>query len=127
MFVALLGHFIAGVPGAVVANGSAVRPELHRRLRSLAGRRTPSSGMLAYRRTDRSRAVTIGLIAASALIIAQGANRDCASVAITATTFALVYWTGISPLVAIACAALLGSAGSYKAGNEGFQHRPGLC
>ena len=55
--------------------------------------------------------VTIGLIAASALIIAQGADRDWASVAITATTFALVYWTRISPLVAFACAALLGLGG----------------
>ena len=55
--------------------------------------------------------VTIGLIAASALIIAHGADRDWACLAITATTFVLVYWTRISPLGAFACAALLGLGG----------------
>jgi len=55
--------------------------------------------------------VTIGLIAASALIIARGADRDWACLAITAATFALVYWTRISPLLAFACAALLGLGG----------------
>jgi chromate transporter len=55
--------------------------------------------------------VTIGLIAASALIIARAADHDLAGFAITAATFALVYWTRIPPLVAFAGAALLGLAG----------------
>jgi chromate transporter len=55
--------------------------------------------------------VTIGLIAASALIIARGADRDWACFAITATTFAVVYWTRLSPLVVFACAALVGLVG----------------
>jgi len=55
--------------------------------------------------------VTIGLIAASALIIARGADRDWAGLAITATTFAVAYWSRVSPLVVFACAALLGLVG----------------
>jgi chromate transporter len=55
--------------------------------------------------------VTVGLIAASALIIARAADHDVASFAITAATFALVYWTRMSPLVAFAAAALLGLGG----------------
>jgi len=55
--------------------------------------------------------VTIGLIAASALIIARGADRNSASLAISATTFAVVYWTRLSPLAVFAGAALVGLVG----------------
>jgi len=44
-------------------------------------------------------------------IIARGADGDWASFAITATTFAVVYWTRLSPLVVFACAALAGLVG----------------
>jgi chromate transporter len=110
MFVALLGHFIAGVPGAAVATVAMCGPscilayavsQLVERFRDARWRIVIQAGLVP---------VTIGLIAASALIIAQGADRGWASVAITATTFALVYWTRISPLVAFVCAALLGLA-----------------
>jgi chromate transporter len=53
----------------------------------------------------------LDFIAASALIVARAADRNWASLAITATTFAIVYWTRLSPLVVFACAALLGLAG----------------
>jgi chromate transporter len=55
--------------------------------------------------------VTIGLITASALIIARAADHDWAGFAVTAATFAFVYWTRLSPLVALACAASLGLGG----------------
>jgi hypothetical protein len=47
----------------------------------------------------------------SALIIVRGADRDWASFAITATTFAVVYWTRLSPRVVFACTALAGLVG----------------
>jgi chromate transporter len=75
MFVALLGHFIAGVPGAIVATVAMCGP----------------TGLLAFvvsRVFERFRAarltvaiqaglvpVTIGLIAASALIIARASDH----------------------------------------------------
>lgn len=111
MFVALLGHFIAGVPGAVIATMAMCGPScvlacaVSRtvdRFRTARWRIAIQAGLVP---------VTIGLIAASALIIAQGADRDWIGFAITAATFALVYWTRISPLVAFACAALLGLGG----------------
>ena len=111
MFVALLGHFIAGVPGAAVATAAMCGPswvvayvvsQVAAHFRQARGRIAIQAGPVP---------VAIGLIAASALIVAQGADRDCACVTVTATTFALVYWTRISPLVAFACAALLGLGG----------------
>jgi hypothetical protein len=45
------------------------------------------------------------------LIIARAADHDWAGFAVTAATFAFVYWTRLSPLVAFACAALLGLGG----------------
>ena len=55
--------------------------------------------------------VTIGLIAASALIVARAADRDAATFLITAASFALAYWTRITPLAALAAAAGLGLIG----------------
>ena len=111
MFVALLGHFIAGAPGAVVATVAMCGPscvlayavsQVVDRFREARWRIAIQAGLVP---------VTIGLIAASALIIAQAADHEWAGIAVTAATFALVYWTRFSPLLAFACAALLGLAG----------------
>lgn len=111
MFVALLGHFIAGVPGAAIATVAMCGPScvlacavarVVERFRHARWRIAMQAGLVP---------VTIGLIAASALIIAQAADQVWTSFAITAATFALVYWTRLSPLVAFAGAALLGLGG----------------
>jgi chromate transporter len=111
MFVALLGHFIAGVPGAVVATVAMCGPtcflaygvsRVFDRFREARWRVAIQAGLVP---------VTIGLIAASALIIARAADHDLAGFGITAATFALVYWTRLPPLVAFAAAALLGLGG----------------
>jgi chromate transporter len=111
MFVALLGHFIAGVPGAVVAMVAMCGPtcflayavsRVFERFRAARWRIAIQAGLVP---------VTIGLIAASALIIARAADHNWAGFAISAATFAVVSWTRISPLVAFAVAALLGLAG----------------
>ena len=111
MFVALLGHFIAGVPGAVVATVAMCGPtcflayavsRVFDRVRAARLRIAIQAGLVP---------VTVGLIAASALIIARAADHDVASFAITAATFAFVYWTRLSPLLAFPYAALLGLGG----------------
>jgi chromate transporter len=55
--------------------------------------------------------MSIGLIAASALIIARAADHDWKTLVITAASFAITYWTRISLLVPLAAAAVLGLAG----------------
>jgi chromate transporter len=111
MFVALLGHFIAGAPGAVVATVAICGPscvlayavsQVVERFREARWRIAIQAGLVR---------VTIGLIAASALITARAADHDWAGFAVTAATFAFVYWTRLSPLVAFACAAPLGLGG----------------
>jgi chromate transporter len=111
VFVALLGHYVAGVPGAVVAMFGMCAP----------------SFMIAYcaaRVIDRFKharwrivlqaglvPVTIGLVASSALIVTTAADHNVATGAITAASFALCYWTRLSPLVALGLAGLLGLTG----------------
>jgi len=111
MFVALLGHFIAGVPGAVVATMAMCGPscvlayavsQVVERFRAARWRIAIQAGLVP---------VTIGLLTASALIIARAADHDWGGFAITAGTFAFVYWTSLSPLLAFAVAALLGLSG----------------
>jgi chromate transporter len=111
MFVALLGHFIAGVPGAVVATVAMCGPtcflayavsRVFDRFRTARWGIAIQAGLVP---------VTIGLIAASALVIARAADHDWSAYVITAATFALVYWTRMPPLIAFAGAAVLGLVG----------------
>jgi chromate transporter len=111
VFVALLGDYIAGVPGALVAIFAMCTP----------------SGVIAYlvaRVIDRFEharwrivmqaglvPVTIGLVASSAFIVARGADRTAVTLLITAATFALCYWTRVTPLIALGLAATLGLLG----------------
>jgi chromate transporter len=55
--------------------------------------------------------VTIGLVAASALVVARAADHGWSTVAITIATAVLVYGTRITPLVPLALAAAVGFAG----------------
>lgn len=55
--------------------------------------------------------ITVGLVAATAYLIARAADHNPATVAITAATAALAYFTRIHPLWAFAAAAALGFAG----------------
>ena len=55
--------------------------------------------------------ITVGLVASSALILARAADRSIATALITAGTFALCYWTRVTPLIPLALAAGLGLTG----------------
>jgi chromate transporter len=55
--------------------------------------------------------VSIGMIAASALVIARAADESWTSIAITGVTAGLAYWTRWNPLWMFAAAGLLGIAG----------------
>jgi len=55
--------------------------------------------------------VTVGLVAATAYLIARTADQNPAAIAISAATAALAYFTRVHPLWAFAAAAALGFAG----------------
>src|SRR5262249_17613143 len=111
VFVTLLGHYIAGIPGALIAMFAMCAPSC-------------TIAYCAARLVDRFRhapwrimlqaalvPVTIGLIASSALIVARAADHGVTTLLITAASFALCYWTRVTPLLALALAALLGLTG----------------
>lgn len=113
VFVVLLGHYVAGVPGALIALFGMCAPSctiaycaarVIDRFKDAPWRIVIQAGLVP---------VTIGLTAASAFIVARAADRSAATFLITAGTFALAYWTRITPLLALALAGALGLLGVF--------------
>jgi len=111
VFVVLLGHYVAGIPGALTAIFGMCAPSctiaygvarVIDRFKGARWRTVIQAGLVP---------VTIGLMAASAFIVARAADRSAVTFLITAATFALVYWTRVTPLVALGLAAALGLTG----------------
>jgi chromate transporter len=111
VFVTLLGYHVAGLAGALAATLAMTAPTsalayavalVFDRFKDAAWRNVVQAGLVP---------VTIGLVAASALIVAQAADRDWKTLVITATAFVIVYWTRMSPLIPLAVAAALGISG----------------
>ncbi|MBV9969108.1 MAG: chromate transporter [Xanthobacteraceae bacterium] len=114
MFVALLGHFIAGVPGAVVTTAAMCGPTCVLAYAvSRVFERFRAATLIAAIRVGLV-PVTIGLIASSALIIARAADHDLRAFLVTGATFAVATWTRMPPLIALAGAAALGLAGLVR-------------
>ncbi len=111
LFVTLIGHHVAGIPGALVATVFMCGPaclvafgisRVFDRFRDRPWRMAVQTGLVP---------VSIGLIGATALIIARSADHDWRTFAVTAASFAVTYWTRISPLYALAVATAAGLAG----------------
>ena len=111
IIVALVGFHVAGVLGAVVAMLAMCGPtgvaayfvgRASERFKGKAWHGAISRGLVP---------VTIGLTAASAIVIATSADYGWAAAALTATTAVICYFTRISPIWIFAAAALLGLAG----------------
>jgi chromate transporter len=112
LIVALIGYHVAGLAGATVATLAMCGPtcvfafyvsHAWNRFRDAPWRAIIQAGILP---------VSIGLIAASALIIAQAAALNWRAVAVTAVTAAVTLRTRINPLWIFVVAALLGLAGA---------------
>jgi chromate transporter len=111
IIVTLIGYHVAGIAGALVATAAMCGPtcvfaffvgrtlERFRDARWLA---TIQAGLVP---------VSVGLIAASAFVVARAADHNWLAVAITAATAAIAYFTRIHPLWCFGAAALLGLAG----------------
>jgi chromate transporter len=111
VIVTLIGQQAGGVLGGLIATLAMCAPScvlafvvsrVFDRFREARWRIAIQAGLIP---------VTIGLVAASALVVARAADHGWSTVAITIATAALVYGTRITPLVPLALAAALGFAG----------------
>jgi chromate transporter len=111
LIVTLVGFQVAGVAGALVATAAMCGPpcvfvyfagRVWHRFRHARWRMVVQAGLVP---------VSIGLIAAAAMVLARAADHTWVAVLITLATAALAYATRIHPLWMFAGAGLLGLAG----------------
>jgi chromate transporter len=111
LIVTLIGWHVAGVIGALVATTALAAPtsvlvygvfHLWNRFRHAPWRRPVQNGLSA---------VTVGLIAASAFLLARAADTGWVALAITVATACVSYLTRLNPLWFFAIAAATGAAG----------------
>lgn len=111
ILVTLIGYHAAGLAGAAVATAAMCGPtclvayavgHLWQRFKDAPWRIAIQAGMVP---------IAIGLIAASALVLARAADTTWVAVVVTLSTAAVGYWTRFNPLWMFALAALLGLGG----------------
>jgi chromate transporter len=111
IIVTLLGYHVAGLAGALVATLAMCGPtcvftyfvgRVWDRFKDAPWRIATQAGLVP---------ISIGLIAASAFILARAADHSWAAAAVTVTTAGIAYFTKLNPLWAFAVAAVLGYAG----------------
>ena len=111
VFVTLLGYHVAGLSGALVATFAMTAPTCV--LTYVVSRVFDHFKDAAWRSVVQAAlvSVTIGLIAASASIVARAADHDWKTLIVTMASFAITYWTRVSLLVPLGIAAVLGIVG----------------
>ena len=111
IIVTLVGFHVAGIAGGIVTTAAMCLPSCllaygaertWQRYKEARWRVVLQAGMVP---------VSVGLIAASALILARAADNSAVAVAVTAATASTAYFTRIHPLWMFALAAALGYAG----------------
>ena len=111
IIVTLIGYHVAGLAGALVATLAMCGPtcvfafyvsQVWERFRDARWRIAIQAGLLP---------ISIGLIAASAFVVASVVAHNFAAVAVTAVTAVVSYTTRLNPLWVFAAAALIGLAG----------------
>jgi chromate transporter len=111
IIVTLIGYHVAGLVGALVATLAMCGPtcifafyigHVWERFRDAPWRAAIQAGLLP---------ISIGLIAASAFVVASLAAYNLVAVVVTLTTAIVTYTTRLNPLWIFAAAALLGLAG----------------
>jgi len=110
IIVSLIGYHVAGLSGAAVAISAMCVPTCMLaycvaltwdRFKDAHWRVAVQSGLVP---------VSLGLIAASAAVLARAADHNVYAALITAATAATAYWTRINPLWVFAVAGALGFA-----------------
>ena len=111
IIVTLIGYHVAGLAGALVATAAMVLPtctltyvvaRLWERFKHARWRMATEAGLVP---------VALGLIAASALVIARASDHSAVAVVLTLATAGVAYATRINPLWLFAVAAAAGAAG----------------
>lgn len=111
LIVTLVGYSVAGVPGAILATVAMVLPaaalvlafaRVWTRLQSSPWRFAFEHGLAP---------VAVGLIAASGIIVARGADHTSAQYALTAVATAVFCTTKVQPIVVVGLAGLAGWLG----------------
>ena len=107
----LIGYHVAGFPGALIATFSLCGPSsvlayfvsgTWERFRYARWRMAIQSGLVP---------ISVGLIGASGVIVAQSADHHFLAYTVTAATAAVTYFTRLNPVWLFAAAGLLGFAG----------------
>jgi chromate transporter len=111
IIVTLIGFHVAGVAGALVATAAMVGPSCV--LTYFAGRTWERFRHARWRIVIQAGLVpvSVGLIAASAFVVARTADVSWVAVVLTLATAAVGYFTRIHPLWMFAAAAAVGYAG----------------
>jgi chromate transporter len=111
IIVTLIGYQAAGLAGAAAATVAMVGPTCV--LAFYMGRVWDRFHQARWRRVIQEGLVpvSIGLIAASALILAQAADHNLIAWAVTLATAALAYFTRLNPLWLFAAGGLIGLLG----------------
>jgi chromate transporter len=111
IIVTLIGYHVAGLAGALVTTAAMTVPtctlaflvaRVWDRFKGAQWRKAIQTGLVP---------VSLGLMAASAFVVARAADQSWVAVAVTVMTAAIAYFTRINPLWAFAAAALIGLAG----------------
>ena len=111
IIVALIGYHVAGLAGAAVATASMVGPScvlafvvsrLWERFKEARWRVAVQNGLVP---------LSLGLIAASAFVIARTTDHNIAAAAVTAVTAGVAYTTRLNPLWIFAAGGVAGFAG----------------
>ena len=111
IIVALIGYHVAGLAGAGVATASMVGPScvlafvvtrVWERFRHARWRIAVQNGLVP---------LSLGLIAASAFVIARTTDHNIAAAVVTALTAVVAYMTRLNPLGLFAAGGIAGCAG----------------
>jgi chromate transporter len=109
--VTLIGYHVAGLPGAVVTTSAMCGPScvfafymgrVWERFKDAPWRIAIQAGVVP---------VSVGLVGASAVILARASDQNWVAILITAATACVAYVTRLNPLWIFGVAALLGAAG----------------
>jgi chromate transporter len=109
--VTLIGYHVAGIAGAAVATAGMCGPtclmaffvaRFWDRFKDAPWRIAIQAGLVP---------VSIGLIAASAFVLARAADHSVLAGLVTAATAAVAYWTRVNPLWVFLVAGILGLTG----------------